>query len=51
MENCLNKCMIDYNVKIISKKEIKPYVKYFKENCKIPIINAKTNQVSNKISC
>lgn len=46
-----NKCMIDHNVKIISKKEIKPYVKYFKENCKIPIIDAKTNQASNKIYC
>lgn len=44
-----NKCMIDHNVKIISKKEIKFYVDYFKQNCKIPIINAKTNQVSNKI--
>lgn len=39
-----NKCMIEHNVKIISKKEIKFYMKYFKENCNIPIIDARKNK-------
>ena len=41
--------MIDNNVKILSKNEMKPYVDYFRENCKIPIINNKTNEISNKV--
>lgn len=44
-----NKCMIDNNVKILSKNEMKPYVDYFRKNCKIPIINNKTNEISNKV--
>ena len=47
--NAKNKCMIDNNVKILSKNEMKPYVDYFRENCKIPIINNKTNEISNKV--
>jgi len=39
--NAKYKCMIEHNVKIISKEKIEFYMEYFKKNCKIPIIDAR----------
>lgn len=40
------KCMKEHNVKIISKKEIKPFIDYFKKNCTIPIIDNRTKKIN-----
>lgn len=43
------KCMKEHNVKIISKKEIKPFIYYFKKNCTIPIIDNRTKKINTKL--
>lgn len=40
------KCMKEHNVKIISKKEIKSFIDYFKKNCTIPIIDNRTKKIN-----
>lgn len=43
------KCMKEHNVKIISKKEIKPFIDYFKKNCTIPIIDNRTKKINTNL--
>ena len=43
------KCMKEHNVKIISKKEIKPFIDYFKKNCIIPIIDNRTKKINTNL--
>ena len=43
------KCMKDNGVKIISKKEIKPFIDYFKKKCTIPIIDNRTNKINKNL--
>ena len=43
------KCMKEYNVKIISKKEIKSFIDYFKKNCTIPIIDNRIKKINTNL--
>ena len=43
--NAKKKCMIENKIIILSRKEVEQYFNYFKENCKIPIINNRTNEI------
>ena len=47
--DCKLKCMKEHNVKIISKKEIKPFIDYFKKNCTIPIIDNRTKKINTNL--